>query len=261
MIERFVRENVDAQVVRLDLFLKLLEHMFQEAIAHHEPSVSLTLLFASILKVKQAGRAVQLIAEEGFVEEILSIGRTLVEVTVNAAYLQYAGETELGRYLHFHPEAVYQQTGLLRQRKSLGSSSGIVRRIGELVARGGALVGSRTADPNWTSRPLIDRAQLADHASNIPIMALLVERCYPKGHAAVHGTIQSLDTFLTTLTDMGPEQPEDRLNALAEAMFGVNLSLMTLCIYLNNYFHLGMDDSIDLAANADSRSRESLEGA
>ena len=163
MIEQFVRENVEAQTVRLDFFLKLLDRMFQEAVGLHESTVPLTLLFASVLKARQAGHAVQLIAQQGYVEEVLSISRTLVEVTVNAAYLQFAGDGELVRYLQFHPESVYQQVGMLRQKRGRMFNSGIMGKLSDLMQRGGQRAGGEGNEPGGS---IVDGA-LADGSGGV----------------------------------------------------------------------------------------------
>ena len=65
-----------------------------------QPSVRL-LVFSSLLKLRQQGRATEVLAEEGCVEEILSISRTMAEVAINAAYLQDADDEEIIRFQNF----------------------------------------------------------------------------------------------------------------------------------------------------------------
>jgi hypothetical protein len=259
MIQRVLNEEVNAQAVRLELLIDLLDRMVAEALEQQDGSVRLTLLFASVLKTRQAGRAVLVLSKEGFVEEILSISRTLIEGTVNAAYLQYAGERELERYVQFHPEAQSQRGGMVRRSKAHGLASGLIQRLGELVLRNGM----SPKDPdgsNWTMKSLMDRAQLTDAASNIPIMVGLVERCYSRGHAAMHGTVGSLKSFVAALERGRLPSREDRLSPLSQAFFGVNFGIVTLCIFLNSYFQLGMEEAIEEATTADSQTKPSLQG-
>lgn len=259
MIQRVLTEEVNAQTVRLQLLIDLLDRMVRQALNQQDGSVRLTLLFASTLKARQAGMAVLLLAKQGFVEEILSISRTLVEAIVNAAYLQYAGDGELERYLDFHPESQQRRTGMVRHSRSLGIASGLVQRLSEFVLR----TPPAPKDPaggSWTAKSLMDRARIADAGSGLPIMATLVGRCYSRGHAAMHGTVGSLSSFILALSNMKLPSREDRLSPLSQAFFGVNLGILTLCLYLNNYFHLGMDEAIEEATSADSTTRPSLRG-
>ncbi len=258
MIERVLREEVGAQTVRLELLTALLGHLL-EAAMEQDASTRHTVLFASVLKARQAGKAVRLLAKQGFVEEIMAIGRTLIEVTVNAAYLQSAGDRELDRYLDYQAPVQQGQGGLVRQGKSTSLAVGLVQRLGALVLRNGGSA-RKGEDAGWTARSLMDRARISDSVSSIPVMVALVERVFPKGHAAVHGTVASLRPFVASLERGEGPQAEDRYQALTEAFFGINLSLLTLCHYLNSYFRLGMEEAIEGASGADSRTRASLLG-
>jgi hypothetical protein len=256
MIQRVFRENVDAQNVRLGLLLKLLQNMFAVCEGHHTSSPSLTLLFASVLKVEQAARTVQLITEEGYVDEVLSISRTLVEVTVNAAYFQYATPTELEGFIRFQPTFSHNRESAGRRLGSGGPSSGVLSLLYDLVRKRQQ---PSITEPSWTRTTLLARARFVDEMSQIPIMAPLVERCHIRGHAALHGTMGSLRTFVSMLTPSATDASEN-LVALGEALFVVNLSLLTLCMYLNAYFRLGMDEAIDEAASAGSRHKAGVIG-
>ena len=265
MIERAFEENVRSQVARLTHFSALLERMFERTIGYHDGSIHLTLLFASILKVRQSARAVHLLAEAGCVEEILAIGRTLLEVTVNAGYLQVANGRETERYLQFHPEAPNQYApnpyGMVRQSvsRSLGSLSSLssLSSLGSQIARRLSAISllrlspAPRREPNaaWSAHTLTERASISDETSEIPVMALLVQRCFTRGLAAVQGTIGSLDCFVSAIANMEPPRLEGRLAELTEALFGINLCLLTLCLYLNSYFQLHMDLEIDGASH------------
>ena len=252
MIERVLRENVDAQAKRLELFLQVLDRMLPAILTGGEGSVRQTLLLASMMRVRQTGRAVHLLAGEGCVEEILTLGRTLIEITVNAVYLDVAPDAEVQCYLHFHPEAVASSGGLQRR-----PATSMIGRIGGLVLR---RLSGRDAEPSWTPRTLLERAQLCDAASDVPVMTPLVERSFHKGAAAVHGTVGALGSYIAAMQRMEPPRREDRFGDLAEALFVVTLCLMTVCVYLNDVYGLGMDEAIDQAASADSTTRTSLLG-
>ena len=259
LLERVLREEVDSQVVRLELQLELLDRMFRES-APYASSVPLTLLVASILKVRQSCRAVKLLAEEGLVEDILAIGRTLIEVTVNATYLQCVGEKELGRYLAFHPELRHRHGGMLQQGSGSHTGRHFVNKISDVVASLLPLGNGSKADPSWTNRSFVQRAQISDRATNIPVMSLLVSRCYLRGDAAVHGTMGALDSFVKAVRSGEMPTREDRFRELSEALFGVNLAIMTFSLFLNEFFQLGLDEAMDQVAVANSTTRSSLPG-
>lgn len=85
-LERALRDEVIAQCIRLELFLHLLDRMF-EASAPFTLSTARSLLVASILKVRQSARAAQLLAEDELVEE---------EIAGNVPRSNSAGEELLG---------------------------------------------------------------------------------------------------------------------------------------------------------------------
>ena len=254
MIEDAFQENVNLQVARLTNFSALLERMFQRTIGYQDGSLHLTLLFASILKIRQSARAVHLLSEAGCVEEILSISRTLLEVTVNAGYLQVANSREIERYLQFHPETP-NRFAMVRQTAPRSLGLQIFRRLSHFSML--RVSPARRQEPagTWTSFSLMERAALSDETSEIPVMVLLVQRCFTRGLAAVQGTIGSLDVFVSAIANMEPPRLEGRLAELTEALFGINLCLLTLCMYLNSYFQLHMDVEIDNAAHDEAGDR------
>ena len=254
MIEDAFQENVSTQIVRLTNFSALLERMFQRTIGYQDGSLHLTLLFASILKIRQSARAVQLLSEAGCVEEILSISRTLLEVTVNAGYLQVANSREIERYLQFHPETP-NRYAMVRQAAPRSFGLQLFRRLGQLSLLRGGPVRRQEPTDSWTSFTLMERAALSDETSEIPVMVLLVQRCFTRGLAAVQGTIGSLDIFVSAISNMETPRLESRLAELTEALFGINLCLLTLCMYLNSYFQLHMDLEIDSAAHEEAGER------
>ncbi len=230
--------------------------MFEQAMDQHDASVQNTLLLASVLKVKQTGKAVEVLADAGCVEEIQMIGRTLVEITVNAAYLQESGDKEVERYLRFQPRAVYEQVGMLRSGRDRDVTSGVLDKIKHLVVGTGLAKGKENSDPSWTAKSLLERAQFSDKASQIAVMDVLVRRCYPRGHGAVHGTVDSLSPFITAVMPSQESKPGERHTAMIDALFSVNLCLFSLCTYLNHFFNLRMDDALEEAAATDASFRE-----
>lgn len=243
-----IQSNVEAQLARLKGFRELLEYMFRSAPVKTSSTARLTLLFASVLRVTQSANAVEMLSNAGCVEEVLSLGRTLVEVTVNAAYLQVTEANELDRFLRYHPESQWKHLGLLGQTRPRGFAGRLKRRVGNILL-GGKDSG---AEATWSTRSILHRAQLADERSAIPVMVPLVSRCYFRGQAAMQGSVGSLETFITSVQRMERPRVDARMASLTEALFGVNLCLLTLCLYLNALFHLNLDDAIDRAAQADT---------
>ena len=252
MASTAIQASLESQTVRLEHFICLLQQISETTAVHKDPLHHRTLLHASVIKVINSGIAAQLLAQAGCVEEILSIGRTMVEVSVNAAYLQHASDREVNRFLHFHPEAGNQLGGRLPSLAAPRSQDNAISRLGKRIMRGLPTPPCLRVDPSWSNRSLLDRALIADHASHIPVMSLLVRRCYPRGHASMLGSVGSLDYFISALQGTDGANPDNRTAALTEALFGINLCLFTLAFYLSEFFGLGLDHAIEEAANAES---------
>ncbi len=252
MIQRTLFYDHDAHLLRLELFSGLLERMFRESIYDRTQTAQLTLLYASVLKVSQSAKAVRSLAQAGCVEEIQAIARSMIEVTVNAAYLQHAGTKELDRFVEFHPEVLYKYPETWRPEKHNSFTSDVRRRLSKLKVWNGRVALGRETNPNWSEKTLIERAALSDDASNAPLMTLLVRRCYPQTHDAVHGTMKSLRYFVAAVDAMGFPSADCRMAELREAVFVANLSLLTFCLYLNANLGLHFDGAIEAAAVAGS---------
>ncbi len=237
--------NVDAQVLRLEQFIRITNDIVRNPALHETSSVVHTLLMASILKMASAGEAVRVLANSCSVEEILAIGHTMLEIVVNAAFLQHASEKEVESYLHFRPETRVQTS------TQNGAPPSALQRFRDKF-RWSSKDNNKEEIPAWSRMSLRERAQFADEASNIPVMSLLVARCSTRGQAAVRGSVGSLDYFVAALTNPSEAQPENRLAGLTEALFGVNLCLFTFSFYLSSYFDLRLDRVIEQAVNVQS---------
>jgi hypothetical protein len=250
-----MKGNVDAQIIRLRRFSRLLEQMFHIVIEKDDKSIAKDVLMASVLKAKQTAKAAELVAQSGCVEEIQAMSRTLVEVTVNASYLQHTSSVEMRRYLHFHPEQAPTR-GLLGSGQQ--KSPGLAQKIGGMLGISPSRQQQAPAFTSWSGRSLLERAQVADDASGIPVMTLLVRRCYAKGLSASMGAVASLESFLGAVRTMEAPSPEHRLAELAEALFAINLCLLTLSLYLNTALSLGLDQAINDAATAQPSSHSDV---
>ena len=255
VVDQDIAKRARAHLIRLELFRELLARMYRESIVQYEFSVRLALLFGSVLKVRQAALSVKILAEQMCVEEIITIGRTIVEVVVNAAYLQYAEDIEIDRYLQFDKEFISRQKEFLQLHSGTRPVPSIVQKLKANALRVSMKIMPKDDDPRWSAQSIAQRAEYADKVSESPIMALLVKTLHARGHSASHGTFQSMTPFISALETMVVAETNDRFDELTEALFGVNLSLMTLCLYLNNFLNLALDEAIHHAARASADDR------
>jgi hypothetical protein len=216
--------------------------MYGLAISQHEPSVRLILLFASVLKLQQMEKAVQLLAEEAFVEEIQALSRTMAEVTINAAYLQNAEDEEIDRFQHFDTQSAFKHANRLRPHTTTKLTAVELRIIEKVADNARLLTGRKDSDPSWSKRAIMQRAEHSDGISRLNLMALLALTSYPHGHSAIHATFDALEHFISSLHGKMQETLEDkRQEGLFVALSSVNFTLSVMCFYLNSFFHLGLE--------------------
>ena len=236
-----------AQLVRLGRFIGLLDDFYQSSVMQYEFSVRLALLFASILRVRQASRSVQLLAEESCIEEINAITKTLIEIVVNAAYLQYADDLEIDRYLHSDSHLVSEETERLRLSLAAQPSPRSLRIFKQNTAHAIRKLIRSADDHSWSTKTLLQRAQVSDLRSDTPVMSLLVTTMHSRLQDASKNGFSSLAPYLNVLDTMSALRLGNRQSELSVTLFGVNLSLMTLSLYLNSFLGLRADAAIEAA--------------
>ena len=109
---------LQTESLRLEGLRHILRVRYMTAIVVTKPSDRGLFLLASLLKLREQARAVSLLASEGMVEEVLGISRTMAEVAVNAAYLQFAETEELERFRNFDTQSMYKHASKLVPRMS-----------------------------------------------------------------------------------------------------------------------------------------------
>lgn len=236
--------GVAQELLRLEAHATLLSKIYGLAISQHESSVRLMLLFGSILKLLRMTKAAQLLASEGFVEEIQAMNRTMAEVTVNAAYLQDADDKEVTRFQHFDIQSSFKHATRLRPHTTIKLPSADLKKIEEVASDARLLTGRKDSDPSWSTRNLVQRAEYSDGITHLNIMTRLVLTSYPQGHSAIHGTFAALETFIESVGTMKVLLSDERKEGLFIALFGVNFTVSVMCFYLNSLFHMDLEKAI-----------------
>jgi len=242
--QRLESSGIAQQLLRLEAHQDLLAQLFCQAINKRESSVRLVLLFASILKLEKMGRAVRLLASDAFAEEIQALSRTMAEVTINAAYLQDAEDEEVERFQHFDTQSTFRHATRLRPHTTIKSTKEDIRKMEEVVDKARLLTGRKDNDPSWSKRTVLQRAEYSDAITRLDLMGKLVLTSYAYGHSAIHGTFDSLDSFIPINGKMHESSIGESQEALFLALFSVNFTLSVMCYYLNGFFHLELESAI-----------------
>lgn len=241
--------------LRLNAHSEFLAKMIDQFPDGSELSVRKILLIASVLKLRQMARAVDLLGAHGFVEEIQILGRTMAEIVINSAYLQTAPDEEVTRFVHFDTQSMYKHANQLRPHVTRKLSPEEEAKIETAVAAARSLTGKGDDKPSWSNRQLVQRGEYSDKATGLDLMEKLARTAYAYGHSAVHGTYDALEPFVP----VAPHEPSDfvaeRQEGASIAMASVNFTLCTLCFYLNSLLRLGLDHEIVKAGTIDFPAR------
>ena len=237
-------DNVRTELLRLEAYRGILRSEYQDGTQRSEPSIRLLLLFTSLLKLRQQARAAQILADEFYVEEILSIGRTMAEVAINAAYLQDADDQEIHRYQHFDTQSLYKHSIRLRPHARVQLSPEEQAKIDEAVAFARVATNRKDSDATWSIRTVFQRAEYSDQKSKLDLMLQLVLTVYAYGHQAVHGTNRSLQPFYKALSTTYVPLTEERVEDLVIALGSVNFVLYVFGLFVNSLLHLGKEQDL-----------------
>ncbi len=234
-------DYVRTERMQIEACLCVLLSEYEDGATKSEPSIRLLLLFSSLLKLRQQAKAALMLSEEVCVEEILSISRTMAEVAINAAYLQFADDQEIDRYKHFDTQSLYKHSAKLRPHTTVPPNQEEQTKLDEVVALARAKTNRKDTDPTWSINNLAQRAEYSDKKSSIELMLILFLTVYANGHQAVHGTITSVRPFYQALETTVVPRTEERLQDLGLALHAVNFVLYIFGLFVNSLLHLGKE--------------------
>jgi hypothetical protein len=172
-------------------------------------------------------------AQEFMVEEILAISRTMAEVAINAAFLQFAEEEELKRFHHFDAQSLYKHSQRLRPITSRTLSDEEEAKLQKAVEEARQITQLSDKASSWskTHATLIARAEFIETCFADSMMRALALTTYNWAHRAVHGTGNALSPFYKALGSGEVPLTSDRLEELQKA-----LSFVVFCLDIYAFF-------------------------
>ena len=154
------------------------------------------ILVGSAVRLSEMVRAIELLSDNGFDEEVCAVSRMLIEVVVNAAYLQVADEAELNSYLHFDSQYSLNKLSMSEFAEQ-DEASRSDREMRLEAARN--KTGRKDTALSWSKRQLVDRAELAEQVVKLPVLVNIVRNVTASVNFSVHGTLLSLGRSLCPL--------------------------------------------------------------
>jgi hypothetical protein len=218
----------------------------------HPQDKRLKILRPSILRAVRIATAALLLDENGFVEEVLALSRTLAEVVITACYLQSASEQELEAFSSFDIQKTYKSSETLEQFIDPKERISEEHRneLKAIVAQAGTRSRRKDTDKSWTTKSVFAMAQDVDAtmSAKTHLFVHIKATAYEFGHPYVHGTYASFSSVRQWLVEGVFPSDARRETQRFQAVGGVFQCLATLCIYVNERFQLQFRQRIRDAA-------------
>lgn len=235
-----VQKECQKELVALVNRLRKLTTDQANEIKNREPNVTerSLILSSAVSKLNELVRVILQIRSIDAIDEMHILLRSMLELVVNACYLQHASEDEVRKYLHFDP--INSHTALTDLERA---SSGKLRIPLELAERTTKLATDASAASNlalgsreWSKKNLFKRAVSVDRAIGGDDFAMLMANIYVTGSGYVHITYKTLDRHAKWLLHSEQEHPLRILFGTNNAIHGVALVLINLWRYFNRKF-------------------------
>jgi hypothetical protein len=209
-----------------------------------EPTVTerSLLLVATVAKLRECASAILHLGKLGYVDEMSILLRTMVELTINVCYLQYASDEELSRYLHHDPIA-----GYIALQDMSRASKGSMQVPHELATRvkqmatdaknsSGLLLDSRVWNVN--RQTLHQRASIVDEKTDRTDFAGMLALVYVTASGYVHGGYKTLHKHALYLTHGEVDHPLRTMFGVNNVIHGVGYVQLILARYFAGRFDL-----------------------
>lgn len=247
---------IQVELIRIDGLRSLLFASHREVLDSSAPDERLLILLATSLKLRKQARACLLLAQEFLVEEILATTRTMAEVIVNAAFLQFADGEELIRFHHFDTQSLYKHSEKLRPIASRELTVEQEAELQGLVAEARGLTRLTDKALSWsrTHPALISRADCVEGKMPNSFMPALVLTAYGWAHRAVHGTGDAIRPFYRALGSGEVPLSAERLEDVRIALSLVTFCLQTYALFIDRFLH--QDRQVEILAISRQIARE-----
>ena len=196
------------------------------------------ILFSAVSKLNELARVILQIGYIDAVDEMLILLRSMVELVINACYLQHAGDDEVSKYLHCDP--IISHTAMTDLERASGGKLKIPKELSERTTRlatdASAASHLSLGSREWSRKNLYKRAVVVDKAVGGDDLATLIALIYVTGSGYVHATYKTLDRHAKYLRHGEAEHPRRILFGTNNAIHGVAVVLINLGRYFNRRF-------------------------
>jgi hypothetical protein len=209
-------------------------------IKNREPNVTerSLILSSSVSKLNELARVILQIRSLDAIDEMQVLLRSMLELVVNACYLQQASDDEMWKYLHFDP--INNHTAMTDLERASGGRLRIPKELAErttkLATDASAASNLALGSRDWSKKNLFKRAVSVDKAVGGDDLAMLMANIYVMGSGYVHTTYKTLHRHANWLLHGEKEHPLRILFGTNNAIHGVALVLINLGRYFNRKY-------------------------
>jgi hypothetical protein len=196
------------------------------------------ILSSSVSRLNEFARVILRIRSIDAIDEMHILLRSMLELVINACYLQHASDEEMWKYLYFDP--INSHTAMTDLERASDGKLKIPKELSERTTR---LATDASAASNlplgsreWSKKNLFKRAVIVDEAVGGNDFAMLMANIYVTGSGYVHNTYKTLDRHAKWLLKSETEHPLRILFGTNNAINGVALILINLGRYFNRKF-------------------------
>lgn len=206
------------------------------------------ILQLSTLRAVRLAQPALLLDEHGFVEEVLSLSRTLAEVVISGCYLQIASDEKVESFLAFDSQKSYHMSATLEEflEPEWIISEKQRDELKAIVAKARARSKRKDTENSWNTESVYEMAQVLD--ATMPASTFLFTTVkastYQFGHPYVHGTFGSFSAVRQWMAEGTFPADDRRAEQRFQAAEGVYQCLAALCIYINVRFRLQFQQRI-----------------
>lgn len=200
------------------------------------------LLVAAVSKLRETASAILHLGKLGYVDEMSILLRTMVELTINVCYLQYATDEELSRYLHHDPIAGY----IALQDMSRAAKGGmkvpqeLATRVKKMATDAESVSGLSLDSRVWNvnRQTLHQRATIVDEKTGRTDFAGMLALVYVTASGYVHGGYKTLHKHALYLTHGEVDHPLRTMFGVNNVIHGVGYVQLILARYFAGRFDL-----------------------
>jgi len=202
---------------------------------HPDSQIRHAILIHSSLRASRSAEAQILLSANLFAEEIHSLNRTLSEICINAAYLQFAAQAELDSYLS-HDSSVLARVLLRISSTPNGNRMSVTeeRKIRKLAEQP-----LPVKQLGWCAKSPMHRANAVDKACSVEsLMRPVALVVYETAHPYVHGTASSVARVGDWLIQGAAADDSSRNKSTLAALNNTAICLLAMCSFIGGRYGL-----------------------